>query len=113
MEVGPLFRVVWLLGQDWDTTSLPGVSVLVLEGHLPLTATKSLRWVLVEGQIQNLIGSSCHSMAAPRRHITAIILLVDQNMRSVSVYEICSTPFGHAWPKPMHKFTKSSSWKEL
>ena len=55
------------LGGDWDTNSLPGLSVWVSEGCLPLAAIYSLAWVLVGGWTWSFIGSSCHAMATPNR----------------------------------------------
>ena len=53
-----------------------------------------------------------HCDCTQEMHFAAVISVVDQNTRSVSVSKICKIPSGCGWPKPMHNSIKSSFWKE-
>ena len=101
------------LGEDWETTYPLWICAWAMDGCLPLEATYSHTCEGVGGQIQILMGPSCQTMAAVKRHILAIISETDQNARTILVCESHRIPSRCAWPITMHCLTMSSCWKEL
>ena len=65
------------------------------------------------GRIWSMTGSPCHTLAAMRQCIMAIISVSCQNARTTSVFESWSTPSGCSWPNLTHDLTTSFSLNEL
>ena len=102
-----------LTGGKLGATFPLGIGAWVPEGSLPFEATHSLTCAPVGGWTQILMGSLCQAVVAVKRHSTANISVLEQNLRTISVSKSHSTPSGHTWPTPAHNLTMSSSWKEL